>query len=565
MNKLIIFFKEFFIEDIFIFFRKKKIFFVLGIIFLFLSGIIQLMIPLSFGDSLGSMTNSDKLVYPKISSFVFVFSMVLFQFVLMFAKDYFFMRFSLEGISNLKRHLFDKFLKLPMAYHNKSSVGGIISILTHDVETVKTLYSSNLSKFFYDIFIVFVATIILLSINYKLSLILLSIFGLSISVAYLFGKKIRRIALKTQNLNFKLSSKFEESLHRIQTIKIFTSEESEVAQASKKINGVFNEMKKNEILESILYLVGLLMIMSSLLFMVWYASYMLTTGEIVIEDTVPIIINLLFIIYSISGIAKFLANLERARGTTLRLVDVLNDDPEAYCYQGILKENFTDSISIKNAGLYYENSKNMVLKDLSFTIGKGEKVAIVGSNGSGKSSLINLILRLYEPTKGSIYLDRQNIKQINLQSYRNLFSVVSQDISLFNMSVDDNICYPDKNIDKEKISYIKKLTNINFNKDGALKIGNNGNLLSGGQRQKIALARALYRDASIIILDEVTNSLDQDTKTFLSSDFFKNYLSKKTVIYISHEMSLIENVDKTIVLEKGKILEIRENKLERTA
>lgn len=560
-KQLFKFFAVFFIDDLFRFFRRKKTFFLLGILFLFLSGITQLGIPLVFGKSLGSMTNTKNLVYPELSSFALIFGMVLLQFSFMFVRDYFFMKFSLDGISNLKKYLFEKFLRLPMSYHNRNSVGGSMSILSSDIETVKNLYSSQLSKFLYNIFIVIVATIILLKINYKLSLILLFIFSLSISIAYVFGKRIRNIALETQTLNFSLSSKFEESLNKVKTIKIFTAEKFETDESNRKIDAVFLKLKKNEIMRSILSLVGLFTIMGALLFMVWYASYMIVRGEITVEDTVPIIINMLFIIYSISGISKFLANLEKARGTTMRLVDVLNSNVEPLLDNRKFEITaFKENISIKNSGLKYENSKDPVLSNININISKGEKVAIIGKNGSGKSSLINMLLQLYIPYNGTIFLDDNNIDEINLESYRRLFSVVSQDISLFNISIDKNICYPDTAVDEKRLSYVKELANIDFNLEDSDSIGSNGNLLSGGQRQKISLARALYRNSDILILDEVTNSLDRNTRSFLNSECFQNYLSTKTVIYISHDMSLINKVDKVIVLDYGKIVEIGTHK-----
>lgn len=557
-NRIFTFLTGFFIDDLFKYFRKNKTFFFIGLFFLFLSGVAQLMIPLIFGELIGSMPENKEFEYPELSSFALVFGFVFLQFSFMFARDYFFMRFSLNGISSLKKSLFEKLLRLPMAYHNRNSVGGSMSILNNDIETIKNLYSSQLSKALYNIFILIAATVILMSINYKLSLILLAIFGVSILVVYSFSKKIRGIALETQTLNFILSEKLEEALQKVKTIKIFTSERVEVKETGKKIDDVFSKFIKNEILSSILSLVSMFSIMGSLLFMVWYASYMITSGEITVGDTIPIVINLMFVVYSISGISKFLGNLEKARGTTLRLVDVLNSKNENSSSDLASKnEFFRDNIFIKNASMFYENSNDLILSNINIKISKGDKIAIVGRNGSGKSSIVNILLRLYPLKQGDILVDGTDFKKINLEDYRKLFSVVSQDISLFNSSIEKNICYPDVNIDQSKMDRAKKLAKINFSlEDRKGKIGNNGDLLSGGQRQKISLARAIYKDSDIIILDEVTNSLDQDTRAFLSEDYFQNYLKDKTVIYISHEMSLIKDVDNIIVLESGKIVEV---------
>ncbi|MBB5634473.1 ABC-type multidrug transport system fused ATPase/permease subunit [Pedobacter cryoconitis] len=551
--------KALFIDEIYAYFLPYRKYFVYGMLFLVLSGSLQLSLPLLLGKSVnlsfnpGTFTDTNTLM----KHLGILIGMLILQFSFTFVRNYYFLLFSEKSVGTLKKDLFHKYLSYPLPFHNKNKVGDMLSVITNDVMVVRELYSSQFSDLLYSTFILIFCTGILISINLKLSLILLIVFPAIIYLASFFGKKIRKTSKETQSLYAGSNSVIEEDLHQIRSIKIFGKERKEVSLFARLTEDIIQKTIHNSLFRSFFSLSSSFIIIAALIVILWYACIMVVKNEIVIADLVTFIVNMIFIINSFSTITQFFGNLERSRGATVRLVELLNEKVETEDFVNSSPMDFQHTIEFKNISLSYGEADVKVLDGLNLEIKKGEKVAIVGPNGSGKSSLLNLLLRLYTPTGGTVEIDGVNINQIGLANYRSKFGVVSQDLELFNRSVIDNIRYGTETIDDSRLESVLAHSNvIDFINDlpekEHTKVGKNGSCLSGGQKQRVSLARALYKNADIMILDEATSALDSSLEESIKANL-DSALSDKTLIFVTHKFSLIENFDKIIVLDSGKI------------
>jgi ABC-type multidrug transport system fused ATPase/permease subunit len=296
---------------------------------------------------------------------------------------------------------------------------------------------------------------------------------------------------------------------------------------------------------------------------VWYGITLTIKGEVEgVGDLISFVLYTTFIGASFGGIAEMYAQIQKAVGATERVFELLDETPEKInaVQNSASIEKIQGNVSFKNVAFSYPSRKEMkVLKEVSFTAGFGQKIAVVGPSGAGKSTIASLLLRFYDINGGEILIDNKNIYDYDLENLRGNMSIVPQDVILFGGTIRENIAYGKPNATEEEILIASKQANaLNFIESFPEKfetiVGERGIKLSGGQRQRIAIARALLKNPSILILDEATSSLDSESEK-LVQEALEILMEGRTSIIIAHRLSTIRSADQILVLDKGVITE----------
>jgi len=399
---------------------------------------------------------------------------------------------------------------------------------------------------------------VMMFIDYKLALITFTILPLVFIFVYKFKDYIRKVyrqvRIKLANINSKLS----ENISGMKTIQLFHKEKEKLKEFKETtLEYYFAELKQLKVFAVFRPLIDVMLYLAIAL-IIWYGS-----GQIM-ADMMSLGVLVAFIGYirrffrPISDLSQKYNVMQTAMASLERVFTVMDTDPEDYDKYMIKDEKIVGDIKYKNVSMYYEKDK-WILNDINIDIKKGEKIAIVGETGGGKTTLTKLLCRYYPYQKGEILIDGKKVEDYNLQSLRKNIGVVQQDVFIFSDSIRNNISLFDQSIPLSKIKQAAKYVNAhklisrlpNKYDEKAKERGGN---LSAGERQLIAFARVLVSDPSIFILDEATANIDTETE-LLIKDAVKKVMQNRTSIIIAHRLSTIKNADRIIVIHKGKIAE----------
>jgi len=462
--------------------------------------------------------------------------------------------------ADLKRGIFTRLLKTDIRYHHSEKSGKFIDILNRQAEYASTsifAITEILTYFFF--IIVYIA--ILLYISPELTAFCLIISLSSLYLLNIIIKKSKRLGMQSNETNITMNEFVTERLGLIKLVKIFSTEDDEVRKFTTitdryiKNNSAFlmNGVKIETLFQIIIFSIALFILYTSMLVLKIPLAMLLVFIFILIRLTDP----LRQINAKRHDIAGQLASLEKIDETFRNATK-----SETIRTGTVVFEKLNDKIELKDICFSYV-AATPVIQNVTFTINKYEMVALVGASGGGKSTIVDLIVRLMEPDSGEILIDGTNIKLFDLQKYHKKIGFVSQESYLFNDSVINNIVYGSDIISRERAEQAAKNANahdfITQLPDGYnTQLGERGVKISGGQKQRIALARALYKEPEILILDEATSALDSESEKIIQESIAK-IKNKFTIIVIAHRLSTIENADNIIVIENGKIVETGTN------
>ena len=458
-------------------------------------------------------------------------------------------------VVDLRVDMFSKLIKLPKSYFDKNTTGETLSKLTFDVEQISDAASTIWLDFIKSSITVIILTIYLFYKNLSLSLILIILLPLVYFAVKLSTKRIREASNKVQNSMGQLTHILDENISGNDLIKIYNAQSNEKNKFNKIINIIRHQWFKVDLAAGLNTSIVNILIGLSLALVVYLSStkLVMSAGDFLAYFTA---------MGMLVKPAKTLININKPLQQAIvagRSVFGLIDEKSEENFGELLLNKLEGNISFNNVSFSYGDN-NPSLKNINLNIEQGETVALVGSTGSGKTTLVNLLTRFYSPSKGSIFINNQNISNYELKSFRSQFSLVDQNVRLFNDSISGNIAFGQKEemssntiIDAAKasnsIEFIEKLDN-KFDSD----IGEDGVTLSGGQRQRLSIARAIAKDSPILILDEATSALDSATEKLVQEAI--NELQKdRTTIIIAHRLSTIQNADRIIVLKDGEIIE----------
>ncbi|OHX68194.1 ABC transporter ATP-binding protein [Flammeovirga pacifica] len=550
------------LRSIFRFMLPYKGTFSMGIISLFFSSTILLALPRLTGELIDTAQGKGTIPWLEdLTQVGLALMAVLFvQSIFSFARVYFFAIVNENAMADLRRTLYQKFMSLPMSFYDKNRSGELFSRITSDVSVLQDMFSTTLAELFRQLATLLFGIAILFTLNPKLTLFMVLTFPVLIVAAIIFGKFIRKLSKGTQDALAKANIVVEETLQSIGTVKTFANEDYEVTRYSHTLTGIVKIALKAATFKGTFISFIIFALMGGIIGVLWYGTYMVSLQEITVGNLTSFVLYTMFIGGSIGGLGDIYGNIQKAVGATERIEEILDAEAE----HQIDKENvprLKGDITFKNVVFSYPTRKEIqVLKGVNLSINQGERVALVGKSGGGKSTIAQLLQRFYAIDSGDILIDGKSTQDYNLMGYRKHVGVVPQEVLLFGGSIEENIRYGNPEASQEAVIAAAKKANAlefieSFPEGFDTLVGERGVKLSGGQRQRIAIARAILKDPAILILDEATSALDIESEK-LVQEALETLMEGRTSLIIAHRLSTIRNADKIAVLENGSIKEI---------
>jgi len=438
--------------------------------------------------------------------------------------------------------------------------GKYISHFLYDVGLISQLVGTGVLNLMKDSLTLIVLISLMFYQNWKLACFALIMMPLAAIVAKSLGKRLGKVTSQSAEVSGRLSSFLSEMIKASRMIKIYQKEKFEFDRSS-NILKLFME-KQIKIASVLIRATPIMELLTGLMIagFIYYTGLMVTRGEIEINSFFSFLTAMMLAYQPIRSLATINMLFYQGAAAAERVFGVIDTEVNIKENENLpnLEINKAD-IKFSNVSFTYPNTKDAAIKNINISIQGGSTVALVGHSGAGKSTIINLIPRFYDPNEGSISIDQKNISEIRLSSLRKYISLVSQDIILFDDSIRANIAYANLNASDERIREACKFAAAdefieNLPQSYETIIGENGIRLSGGQKQRISIARAILKDSPIILLDEATSSLDSDSEEKVQNAII-NLTKNKTTLVIAHRLSTIIRADKIIVLNKGKIAE----------
>jgi len=474
----------------------------------------------------------------------------------------YFLAYVEQGVmKDLRNQAYMHLHKLPMSYFKNERVGNLISRLTNDVAVVLSSVSVTFFNMIREPLSILVFLGIALSISWKMTIFALLILPFSMIVIGWIGIKLRTVSTYIQEKMADITSVIQETISGVKVVKAFSMEEFENKKFHKETNKFFRLNLRitrirnfsSPITEILSVIIGVIII--------YYG------GQLVLVDKslkASEFLGFLFAIFQLMPPIKELSSvnnrIQESSAAGDRIFEIIDTKPEIKDVENPLSiTNFNKNIVFENVSFHYDDSDELILKNISFEVKKGEVVAFVGPSGAGKSTLIDLLPRFFDPSSGKIVIDGNDIKEIKIEDLRKLMGIVTQETILFNESIKNNIAYGLEEFPLDAVIEAAKTANahgfITETTDGYNTIiGERGLKLSGGQRQRLSIARALLKDPQIMIFDEATSSLDNESE-ILVQEAIERLMTNRTTFVIAHRLSTIRNATKIIVIDEGKIVQ----------
>lgn len=546
---------------VFRFVLPYKGWFIIGLLSLGLSSVTLLAFPYLAGKLLDVAEGKVVPYFTSINEIALALIAVLFvQGVFSFTRVYTFAVVSERSLADLRKAVYQKIIWLPLRFFDSRRVGELMSRITADVGTLSEIFSFTLAELLRQFLTLIFGTIIIFYLAPKLTGFMLLTFPVLVILALAFGKYIRNLSKKTQDKLAEANVVVEESLQSISVVKAFTNELFETNRYTKALKEVVFVAIRTARYRGLFISFIIFALFGGIVAVGWYGASLVQVNEITVGELFSFVIYTSFIGGSIAGLGDIYTQLQRAIGASERLLEILQEEDESEEMTGAeLKLN--GEIEFNNVSFSYPTRKDfVVLKALDFRIQSGEKVALVGQSGSGKSTIINLLMRFYPVELGSINVDGSPIHDFNLTAYRKNIGIVPQEVILFGGTIMENIAYGKPNASVEEIREAARKGNAldfieSFPEKFETLVGERGVKLSGGQRQRIAISRAILKDPAILILDEATSSLDAHSEV-LVQEALEKLMEGRTTIIIAHRLSTIKKVDRIFVIKEGKLAEV---------
>ena len=534
--------------------------FVLGMVFLLLSNMTTLSFPLLIGEMTKVIEGKSKFQINEVT--LFFFAILIIQSILSFFRIYTFAQVSEKAMRDVRQTLYAKIITLPIFHFEKRRVGELMSRITSDITQLQDVLSITLAEFFRQIFTLVGGVALITYLSWKLTLFMLATFPLLVISAIVFGKFIRKISKKAQDELANTNIIVEETFQSIQAVKAFTNEKYEVNRYTNSLNKVVNEALKAATLRGGFVSFIIFALFGGIVGVVWYGAQLVAQGDLILADLLTFIFYTAFIGGSVGGLGDIYAQLQKTIGASDRILEILGDPSEVDIYANETKASLAfGAINIQDIHFSYPSRPSIeILKGISFTIEPGQKIAIVGTSGTGKSTLAQFMMRFYEPSQGKIMMGDYTIQDMPVGDWRKMVALVPQEVLLFGGSIRENIAYGKPGASEQEIqqaaeqAYAKEFIESFPEKYDTL-VGERGVKLSGGQRQRIAIARAILKDPKFLILDEATSALDSESEKWVQSAL-EELMKNRTSLIIAHRLSTIRSADKIIVMESGKIVEM---------
>ncbi len=566
MNKAA--FKKFI--QLFSFIKPYKYRFFAGLFFLVVGSLTTLAFPYLMGKLIdaGVEGNNDSFFSNINQIALLLFGILIIQSIFSFFRILTFVQVGERTLADIRSATYRKLISFPMEFFAKNRVGDLNSRLSADLSQIQDTITTISAEVLRQIVVLIGGIILLFFTSHKLTLTMLMVLPILVILAVVFGKYIRKISREAQDKLAESNTIVEETLQAIASVKAYTNEFFEQKRYTHAISKVVAMATKGAIYRGLFASFIILGIFGTIVLVIWQGAALVQTGEIKIGDLTSFVIYSTFVGAAMGSFAELYAQIQKALGATERVLEILEEQAEDIDidHEGIAPQNILKGeISFENLRFTYPSRPELeILRGIDLKVNKGEKLAIVGQSGAGKSTITQLLYRFYQPNNGFVKVDGRNVAEIPLSEYRAQLAIVPQDVILFGGTILENISYGKPEADKEEIIEAAKQANAHsfitqFPDAYETLVGERGIKLSGGQRQRIAIARAILRDPAILILDEATSSLDSESEK-LVQDALNVLMKGRTSIIIAHRLSTIQDADRIAVLKGGEITELGTHK-----
>ncbi len=518
-------------------------------------------------DEIIEVKNLGNLKYFIVFFILFIFTQIFS--VIMFIKSA--GKVEAELAYDIRRDAFNKLQKLPFAYYDKTPVGWIMARMTSDSRNLSEILSWGIVDLVWGLVLMFFIVIFMFIVNWKLALIAIAVVPIMALVSKYFEVLVLKAYRKVRKINSKITGSFNEGITGAKTIKTLVLED----KSSKEFNDLTTSMRKQSIrahMINAIFFPSVIFLSTIATCLVYYFG-----GNLVFIGVIDVATLYIFVNYCgqffdpVYNLATLLSRMQQAQASAERILSLIETNPAIYDDKEVInrygdtfdlkKENFEElvgKIEFRNVGFKYDIGEQ-VLENFNLTIKAGEKVALVGHTGAGKSTIVNLLSRFYEPVDGEILIDDKNYKERSIAWLHKNIGYVLQTPHLFSGTIMENVRYGNLNASDEDVYKACKLVNADefiskFEKGYDTEVGESGNKLSVGQKQLLSFARAIITDPKIIILDEATSSVDTETE-FIIQKAIDKILVGRTSVIVAHRLSTIVSCDRILVLEDGKIIE----------
>ncbi|HEY4722946.1 MAG TPA: ABC transporter transmembrane domain-containing protein, partial [Anaerolineae bacterium] len=484
------------------------------------------------------------------------------QSVFYFVRGYLLQFIGERVMADLRLKLFDHLQGLSLSFFNERRTGELVSRLTNDVSTVRGVVTSDISTALSQVLTFFGALILIIVTDWRLTLFMLALVPLVIFIAMLFGRRLRKLSGAVQDQLAVATTVLEEAIGGVRVVQSFTREGYEIGRFRDNIERTFGLAMRRIRLSAMFGPIASFLGFAAVVSVFWFGGHEVLVGRLTAGQLFMFLILTMTIAGSIGQFSSLWTGLQEALGATKRLFEILDtqsdigEQPNAEPLPHVSGRIELDHVSFA----YKDNTDTVILSDISLNVAPGEILALVGPSGAGKTTLVNLIPRFFDPQSGGVCIDGQDIRSVQVKSLREQIGLVPQETLLFGGTVRENILYGKLDATEAELIEAAHAANahdfiLQLPKGYDTLVGERGVKLSGGQRQRIAIARAILKDPRILVLDEATSSLDSESEG-LVQEALEHLMKGRTSIVIAHRLSTVHNANRIAVLDEGKLIEL---------
>lgn len=492
---------------------------------------------------------------------IFILLVFLIKNIFWYLQSYLIVQVEQGVIMDLRNQLYSHYHNLPLEYFHGKKSGVLISRLTNDTNLVRGAVANGFAEAVRQIFLYITFMFLVIWASWKLSLIVLILLPLGIIIISKFGKKVKTNSILTQQKMGNLTSVLQETIYGIRVIKAFAMEKFELEKFKSFAKDYFKTMVKLTRIGSLAPPLSEMLGVLAGVTILWFGGKQILGGsEFTVDRFFLFLVALFSLMQPVKKLSHVNIDIQQGLAAAERIFEVLETEPKIKnAPEPVKVKRFEKEINFEDI-LFHYDSKKPVLEEINLKVRKGEIIAVVGPSGAGKSTLMDLLARFYDPQGGKITIDGTDVRKIELNSLRNLLGIVTQETMLFNDSVWNNIAYGHNGASREMVEKAAKAANahnfiVNLPESYQTVIGDRGVKVSGGERQRLAIARAIFKNPSILIFDEATSALDSESEK-LVQEAIEHLMQGRTVFVIAHRLSTVQNADRIVVLDKGKIVQV---------
>lgn len=461
-------------------------------------------------------------------------------------------------VASLREQMWRKLIRLPVPFFDQTASGQTVSRVVNDTSVVKELVSNYFPQFVTGIISIVGAVAILLVMDWRMTLVMLLSVPVTMLIMIPLGRRMAKISRGLQDETAAFTGDVQQTLSEIRLMKASNAEQLEEKQGFNGIERLLQYGLKEARIFALISPLMYLIVMAVIVMIITYGGMRVASGAMTTGALVAFLLYLFQIIMPITSFAMFFTQLQKAKGATERIIEILNQPPEE-TRKGIVLDIANKSVRFVHVSFSYDEEEP-VLKDISLEARPGEMVAFAGPSGGGKTTMFGLLERFYEPTEGEIYIGNIPIRDLSMESWRSQIGYVSQDSPMMAGTIRDNLCYGLENAEAISDDQLWKVAEMayadqfikEFPQGLKTEIGERGVRLSGGQRQRIAIARAFLRDPKILMMDEATASLDSQSEGIVQQALTR-LMEGRTTFVIAHRLSTIVEADRIFFIEKGEL------------